>query len=67
MKAAQHSISEGWDDEDITKKTCPECEGEGSIRVETLTRYVAKTCGWCNGSGRVPMSGTFKAQGWTRA
>ncbi len=44
-----------------TAKTCPECEGSGTLTLESGTRYTVKTCMWCKGSGRIPVSGVFPA------
>lgn len=44
-----------------TAKTCPECEGSGTLTLESGTRYTVKTCMWCKGSGRIPVSGVMPA------
>lgn len=59
MKSA--SVAELDFDEAPTAKTCPECHGEGTMIVESGTRYTVKQCPWCKGSGRIPVSGVMPA------
>ncbi len=48
------------DEDDIpTAKMCPECKGEGKTFAETESTYMQLSCGWCKGSGRVPVSQTM--------
>lgn len=49
------------EDDEITKKTCPECKGDGFLTIERGTTYRGEPCKWCKGTGRVPMSGEYKA------
>jgi len=53
--------TEEYPDEEITKKMCLNCNGEGFVTVERGTIYRGEPCKFCGGSGRVPMSGTYGA------
>jgi DnaJ-class molecular chaperone len=49
-----------FDEEEITKKMCQVCTGEGFVVVERGNFYHGETCKFCHGTGRVPMSGEYK-------
>lgn len=36
-----------------TPETCPACEGNGQVRFQQGLFQIAKTCGQCNGEGRI--------------
>lgn len=49
------------DEEMPTAKTCSDCKGSGTYIKESGTRYTASTCRFCNGHGRIPISGVIPA------
>ena len=53
--------NEEYLDEEITKKMCLHCNGEGFVTVERGTIYRGEPCKFCRGTGRVLMSGTYAA------
>ena len=56
-----HMDQDDYPEEEITKKQCLECKGEGFITVERGTIYRGEPCKFCRGTGRVPLSGEYKA------
>lgn len=53
------------DEDDIpTARTCPECKGAGKTLAETESTYMQLVCGWCKGTGRVPVSASIPAVTW---
>lgn len=52
-----------------TPETCPACEGKGQVRFQQGLFQIAKTCGQCNGEGRINRSpcATCRGNGRKRA
>lgn len=44
-------------------ETCPVCQGAGQVRFQQGLFQIAKTCGQCNGEGRVVRSACTKCRG----